>query len=109
MTLSIKNGGYALLVRLDLMLSMSLWKEFQLLQILNDLSIKHLIKLISNKNDVKLLKFRRRPVQVDLWYVWRVRFWLLMPEMNVSRRAMEWLVCFSILNLMLACFLFKKS
>ena len=109
MTLSIKNGGYALLVRLDLMLSMSLWKEFQLLQILNDLSIKHLIKLISNKNDVKLLKFRRRPVQVDLWYVWRVRFWLLMPEMNISRRAMEWLVCFSILNLMLACFLFKKS
>ena len=36
MTLSIKNGGYAFLIRLDLMLSMSLWKEFQLLQILND-------------------------------------------------------------------------
>ena len=46
MTLSIKNGGYAFLTRLDLMLSMSLRKEFQLLQILNDLSIKHLIKLI---------------------------------------------------------------
>ena len=44
MTLSIKNGGYAFLIRLDLMLSMSLWKEFQLLQILNDQSIKHLIK-----------------------------------------------------------------
>ena len=27
MTLSIKNGGYAFLIRLDLMLSMSLWKE----------------------------------------------------------------------------------
>ena len=44
MTLSIKNGWYAFLMRLDLMLSMSLWKEFQLLQILNDQSIKHLIK-----------------------------------------------------------------
>ena len=37
MTLSIKNGGYAL-KRLDLMLSMSSWKEFQLQQILNNLS-----------------------------------------------------------------------
>ena len=62
MTLSIKNGGYAILIKLDLMLSMSLWKEFQLLQILNDLSIKHLIKLILYENDVKLLKFKRRPV-----------------------------------------------
>ena len=52
MTLSIKNGGYAFLIRLDLMLSMSLWKEFQLLQILKDLSIKHLIKLILYENDV---------------------------------------------------------
>ena len=45
MTLSIKNGEYAFLIRLDLILSMPLWKEFQLLQILNELSIKHLIKL----------------------------------------------------------------
>ena len=45
MTLSIKNSEYAFLIRLDLILSMSLWKEFQLLQILNELSIKHLIKL----------------------------------------------------------------
>ena len=37
MTLSIKNGRYAFLIRLDLMFSMSLWKEFQLLQILSDL------------------------------------------------------------------------
>ena len=37
MTLSIKNGGYAFLIRLDLMFSMSLRKEFQLLQILNGL------------------------------------------------------------------------
>ena len=58
MTLSIKNGGYAFLIRLDLMFSM-LSKEFQLLQILNDLSIKHLIKLILYENDVKLLKFQR--------------------------------------------------
>ena len=62
MTLSIKNGGYASLIRLDLMFSMSLWKEFQLLKILSDLSIKHLIKLILYENDVKLLKCRRRPV-----------------------------------------------
>ena len=62
MTLSIKNGGYAFLIRLDLMLSMSLWKEFQLLQILNDLCIKHFIKLILYVNDVKLLKFIRKPV-----------------------------------------------
>ena len=54
MTLSIKNGGYAFLIRLHLMFSMSLWKEFQLLQILNDLSIRHLIKLILYENDVKL-------------------------------------------------------
>ena len=59
MTLLIKNSGYAFLIRLDLMLSMSLWKEFQLLQILNDLSIRHLIKLILYENDVKLLKFKR--------------------------------------------------
>ena len=62
MTLSIKNGGYALLIRLDLMFSMLLWKEFQLSQIVNDLSIRHLIKLILYENDVKLLKFRESPV-----------------------------------------------
>ena len=62
MTLSIKNGRSAFLTRLDLMLSMSLWKEFQLLQIQNNLSIKQLIKLTLYENDVKLLKFKRRPV-----------------------------------------------
>ena len=56
MTLSIKNGGYAFLTRLNIMFSMSLWKEL-LLQILNDLSIKHLIKLILDEIDVKVLKF----------------------------------------------------
>ena len=55
MTLSIKNGEYAFVIRLDLMLSMSSWKEFQLLQILNNLFIKYLIKLISYENDVKIL------------------------------------------------------
>ena len=60
MTLSIKNGEYAYLIRLDLMLSVSLWKEFQLLQ--SVLSIKHLIKLILYKNNVKLLKFKRSSV-----------------------------------------------
>ena len=62
MILLIKNGRYACLIRLDLMFSMPLWKEFQLLQILNDLSIRHLIKLILYENDVKLLKFKRSPV-----------------------------------------------
>ena len=59
MTLSIKNGGYTFLIRLNLMLSMSLWKEFQLLKILNDLSIKHLIKLILYENDAKLLTYEK--------------------------------------------------
>ena len=62
MTWSIKDGGYTFLIRLDLMFSMSLWKEFQLLQILNDPSNKHLIKLILHENDVKLLKFKRSHV-----------------------------------------------
>ena len=44
------------------MYSLSLWKEFQLLQILNDLSIKHLIKLFLYGNDVKLFKFKESPV-----------------------------------------------
>ena len=62
MTLLIKNGGYEFLIRLDLMFPMSLWKEFQLLQILNDLYVKHLIKLILYENDVKLLECNRNPV-----------------------------------------------
>ena len=33
-----------------------------MLQILNDLSTKHLIKLILYENNVKLLKFKRWPV-----------------------------------------------
>ena len=62
MTLSIKNGGYAFLIRLDLMFFMSLWKEFQLLQMLNDLSMEHFIKLMLYENNVKLLKFKRSRV-----------------------------------------------
>ena len=62
MTSSIRKGGYAFLIRLDLMISMSSWKEFQLLEIFKDLSTKHLIKVILYENDVKLLKFKRRPV-----------------------------------------------
>ena len=62
MTLLINNGGYVFLIRLDLMFPMSLRKEFQLLQILNDLFIKHLIKLILHENDIKLLKFERSPI-----------------------------------------------
>ena len=54
MTLSIKNHAYVILIWLDLMFPMLLWKEFQLLKILNDQSIRHLIKLILYENDVKL-------------------------------------------------------
>ena len=52
MTLMIQE--YAFLTRLDLMFSTSLWKESQLLQTFNDLSIKHLIKLILYENDFKI-------------------------------------------------------
>ena len=62
MTLLIKNGGSAFLIRLNLMFGMSLRKEFQLSQILSDLSIRHLIKLTLYEKDVKLLKFNRSPV-----------------------------------------------
>ena len=54
MTFQIRNGGYVFLIRLDLMRSMWLLKEFQLLQILNDLSTKHSIKQILYENDAKL-------------------------------------------------------
>ena len=59
MALLIKNGGYAFLIRLGLMSYVSLWKHFQLLQILNNLSIKHLIKLVFYENDMKV--FKRSP------------------------------------------------
>ena len=95
-------------MRLDLMFSMSLCKEFQLLQILHDLSIKHLIKLILCENNVKLLQFIRSPLQVDFWYVVSVRLSILIPEMNALGKVMEWLICFSIINLMLGCLLFKN-
>ena len=62
MTLLIRNGGYAFLIRFDLMFSISFSKDFQLLQILDDLSIKHSIKLTLHENDLKLLKSQRRPV-----------------------------------------------
>ena len=62
MTLLIKNSGYAFLIMLDFMFSMSLCKEFQLLQILSDLSIKHLIKPILYENNVKLIKLKSCPV-----------------------------------------------
>ena len=55
MTLSIKNDRYAFFLRLNLF-SISLWEELQLLQISNNLSIKHLIKLILYENDLKILE-----------------------------------------------------
>ena len=35
-------------------------------------------------------------------------FWVLIPEMNTSRKAMECLICFSIINLMLGSYLLKN-
>ena len=32
----------------------------------------------------------------------------MIPEMNTSSKAMKWLTCFSIVILMLGCFLFKE-
>ena len=32
----------------------------------------------------------------------------MIPEMSTSRKAIEWLIWFSITNLMLGCLLFKK-
>ena len=62
MTLYIKNVEYVFLISLGLMFSISLRKEFQLLQIFEDISIKDLIKLILYENEIKLLKFKRSPV-----------------------------------------------
>ena len=45
------------LIKLDLMLSMSLRKEFRLLQNLNDLTSKHLIKFILYENDACIGRF----------------------------------------------------
>ena len=73
------NGWYAFFIRLDFMFSMSLWKEFQLLQILNDLSIRHLIKLGLYENEVKLLQFKRSPYRsiCDMFEVWDFDYWYL--------------------------------
>ena len=60
MTLSIKNGGYAFLIRLGLVFSMSLWR----VPIITNFKQpnKHLIKLILYENYVKLSKCMRSPV-----------------------------------------------
>ena len=55
------------------MFSMPLWNNFQLLQILNNLSIRHLIKLVLYENDVKLLKSKRSPGKVEWeWEKWEI-------------------------------------
>ena len=63
MTLLIKKSGYiCTFKKLRLNVSMSLWKEFQLLQILKDLSIISFLKPLLYENNVKLLKSKRSPV-----------------------------------------------
>ena len=94
--------SYAFLIRLDL--RVPIVRNFQF-----DLSIKHVIKLILYDNDTNLLKIKRSPTKIDLRYIWSVRFWLLIPEMNTWRKSIQWLICFSIVNLMLECLWFKKS
>ena len=61
MTSSIKNCRYAFLIRLDLMFSV-IMKGVPIITNLNEISIRHLIKLILYENDVKILKFNRSPV-----------------------------------------------
>ena len=55
--------------------------------------------------ECRYLKIRGCIGQFVIYLKW---FWSLIPEMNAPRKAMEWLICFSIVNLMLECLLFKK-
>ena len=102
----IKNDGYDFLIKLDLVFYMSLWKEFQLLEVLNHLSIKNLIILILYENAIRLLKFKRGTGQFAICL--KNEILIIVPEMNTSRKAMKCSTCCSIVNLMLECFLFKK-
>ena len=54
------------------MLSKKKKKKLQLLKILNDLSVKHLLKLILNENDLKLWKLRKFMYRLicDMFDVW---------------------------------------
>ena len=63
MTLLIKNGGYWM-VKIGFNVFYVIRKQVQLLQILSNLSIRHLIKLILYENDVKLSKFKRSPYRL---------------------------------------------
>ena len=115
MTLSIKNDGYAFLIRLDLFLSMSLWKEFQLLEILNDLSTRHLIKLILYENDFreeisKISKISEKTCIGHFVIFLKCKI-LIIDTWNEYIKKSDWMVnlsFFFIVNLMLGCLLFKK-
>ena len=56
MTLSIKNGGYAFLTRLNVFYV--IMKRVPIVKTFIDLSNKNLIKLILYENDVKLLRLK---------------------------------------------------
>ena len=105
MILQNKNVGYGFFTRWDLMFSMSLSKEFQLLQVLIYPTF-YATNLVWK--DVKRSKFQRNSVYVDLWYVWSVRFWLPIPETKTSRETMHVLICFSIVSLVSRFLLFKS-
>ena len=83
-TLSIKKDGYASLIRLDLMFSMSFWKEFQLLQFLKDLSIKHLIMIILYENNGKNLKGVLHRSIWDMGEVWDFDFAVIFIKIILS-------------------------
>ena len=109
MTLSIKNDGYAFLTRLNVFYV--IMKRVPIVKTFIDLSNKNLIKLILYENDVKLLRLNiLREVlyrsicdmldvlHFDYQYLKRIH----------QKKMMEWLISFSIVNLILRCILFKK-
>ena len=67
MNLSIKEVGYDFLVRL--VWTLLITKRVPVEQISNDLYIIPLIKLNLLKYDVKLLKCKRSPIWIGLWYI----------------------------------------
>ena len=62
MTLSIKNCGYAVLIKLHLCFLCYYEKSSNCKKILDDLSVKLLITLILHENDEKFLKLKGSPI-----------------------------------------------
>ena len=86
---------WAFLVRLPLIISTSLWKEFHFLQISEDYFIKHLVKTSSHKY---YLKFLISSMLLNFWSIWSKIFLLSISQMNPPRKMIQWLTCFSLAN-----------